>query len=72
MAIKITGAARVPLRRAASGAAAERARTIKMPATEASRPMVARARGKAIMAPCCSALRAMVDAMAIQAIIEPQ
>ena len=72
MAIKISGAPRVPLRRAASGAAEERARTMMMPATDANKPMVARARGNAIMAPCCSAVSAMVDAMAIQAIIEPQ
>ena len=72
MAIKISGAPKVPLRRAASGAAEERARTMTMPAIEDNKPMVARASGKAIMAPCCSALSAMVDAIAIQAIMDPQ
>ena len=50
MAIKITGAPSVPLRSAASGAAEERERTIKIPATDAIRPILARASGKAIMA----------------------
>ena len=72
IAMKITGAPRVPLRSAASGAAEERARTIRMPATEASKPMLARAKGNAIMALCSAAVSAMVEAIAIQAIMEPQ
>ena len=72
IAIKMTGAPSVPERNAASGAAEERARTMMMPATDANRPILASARGKAIMALCASALRAMVEAIAIQAIMEPQ
>ena len=70
--MKITGAPSVPLRSAASGAAEERARTIKMPATEASKPMLASANGKAIMALCSAAVIAIVEAIAMQAIMEPQ
>ena len=69
-ATKITGASKVPVRRATSGAALERALTIPMPHMEDSRPILASDRGRNIMAPWTSA--AMVAAMAIQAIMEPQ
>ena len=72
----MTGAPSVPLRSAASGAADERERTIKIPATDAIKPMLARARGKAIMALWFAAVNsvviAMVEAIAMHAIIEPQ
>ena len=71
-AIKITGAPKVPLRSAASGAADERARTIRIPATEANSPILASASGNAIMALCSAAVSAIVEAMAMQAIMEPQ
>ena len=69
MAIKITGAARVPLRRAFRAA---RSRNDQNTGYRSQQANGSQGRGKAIIAPCCSALRAMVDAMAIQAIIEPQ
>ena len=67
---KITGASRVPVRNATSGAALERARTMSMPQTDASRPTLASASGRNIMAWAVATV--MVEAMAIQAIMEPQ
>ena len=70
IATKITGASSVPLRRAASGAAFARMRTMPMPQMEDTRPMLASASGRNIMPSRIS--MAMVEAMAMQAIIEPQ
>ena len=71
-AMKMIGAPSVPLRSAASGAADERARTMRMPAIEASKPILASANGKAIIALCSAAVSAIVEAIAIHAIIDPQ
>jgi hypothetical protein len=69
-AAKITGAIKVPVRKAASGAAEERNRTITIPHTEATKPILASASGRNIM-PSRVAI-VMVEAMAIQAIMAPQ
>ena len=68
---KITGAKSVPERKAASGGALDRIRTITMPQTEANRPIVAKARGRNIIASRVAAT-VIVDAIATQAIIAPQ
>ena len=70
MPTNTTGANKVPERSAASGAAEDRSRTMTMPTMDASRPMLDSARGKNIMPPRIS--MAMVEAIAMQAIIEPQ
>jgi hypothetical protein len=70
MPTNTAGASSVPVRSAASGAASERMRTTTMPSTEASRPMLARARGRNIISAWWSMV--MVEAMAMQAIMEPQ
>ena len=64
------GAANVPYRSAVAGAAEAADLTIKMPTTEESKPTEANASGKNIKPDCDS--MAIVEAIAIQAIIEPQ
>src|SRR6056297_2657044 len=65
-----SGASRVPARSAASGAAFERALTRPIPHNDAIRPVLASASGTNIISAWVSI--AMVDAIAIQAIMEPQ
>ena len=73
----------MPIRRATAGLALEKARTMPIPMTEATKPVDAKAKGKNIsaaraspsLAPGTSRFKdpsAKVDAIAMVAIIEPQ